>query len=174
VLVAALVWSASAGTCALAQELKIPMLDTALKSPRAETRTGYAGESARALVQGLCAHARRRHSAAQPGPAVGAHAMTFGWHSRPLVPRSKPAGERAYFGNINMRFGHFALLTRELDGYGRLRGIEFLRLYRPGSPWNIEIGVSHGASLRLRRRWEATSESAHPFAAANKRGWFGN
>lgn len=175
----ALAWLMSAGAVAAAHELRVPILDEAVMSiPRTRVPRLDTGETetAQTLIDGLCACLRQRRlirhrSGDGSGPSVTLDTMPWlaAAERRPNARR-----ERAYFGSLNMPFGHFSLLTRELDGYGRLRGVEFLQLERPGSAWHFEIGLSHGASLRLRRRWAAAGEHEHPFARHSRRRWFGN
>lgn len=57
--------------------------------------------------------------------------------------------ERLDYGRI----GNLALISREVDQYGRVRGVDFLTYDNPGSRWDMKLNVKHGAMFQLTRRW---------------------
>ncbi|MFZ1988742.1 MAG: hypothetical protein WAW96_03125 [Alphaproteobacteria bacterium] len=57
--------------------------------------------------------------------------------------------ERIDFGHI----GHVALVSREVDQYGRIRGVNFLTYEDAAERWNMKLNVKHGAMLQITRRW---------------------
>ena len=69
-------------------------------------------------------------------------------NERPL-DLSGTTRERIDFGHI----GGVALITREVDQYGRIRGVDFFTYESAASRWNMKLNVKHGAMLQLTRRW---------------------
>ncbi|HXZ67808.1 MAG TPA: hypothetical protein VEH07_04390 [Alphaproteobacteria bacterium] len=59
------------------------------------------------------------------------------------------ARERLDFGHI----GCVALISREIDQYGRIRGVDFLTYEDAAERWNMKLNVKHGAMLQITRRW---------------------
>ena len=59
------------------------------------------------------------------------------------------AREHIDFGRI----GHVALISREVDQYGRIRGVNFLTYEDAAQRWNMKLNVKHGAMLQITRRW---------------------
>ena len=57
--------------------------------------------------------------------------------------------ERLDFGRI----GGVALISREVDQYGRVRGVDFLTFDDPASRWDMKLSVKHGAMLQITRHW---------------------
>ena len=57
--------------------------------------------------------------------------------------------ERFDFGRI----GNLALISREVDQYGRIRGVDFLTYDNPASHWDMKLNVKHGAMFQVTRRW---------------------
>ena len=57
--------------------------------------------------------------------------------------------ERLDFGHI----GGIALISREVDQYGRIRGVDFLTFDDPASRWDMKLSVKHGAMFQITRHW---------------------
>ena len=72
--------------------------------------------------------------------------------TKPVEPEHDARGntrERLDFGRI----GGVALVSREVDQYGRVRGVNFLTYEDAASRWNMKLNVKHGAMLQITRRW---------------------
>lgn len=80
------------------------------------------------------------------GPAIGSpRALSH----RLAAPDSNIITDHLDFGRI----GGIALISRELDQYGRIRGVDFLSYRDPDSHWDMKLNVKHGAMLQFTRHW---------------------
>jgi hypothetical protein len=77
--------------------------------------------------------------------------------------------DRVSFGRIESPIGAFAVMSREVDQYGRVRAVDFLTFDNPNSHWDMKLKVNKGAVFQITRHWGA-SGGPGPFAALNKTG----
>ncbi len=84
--------------------------------------------------------------ALQSSDRLGAHVPPLATLAPIGAPRTT---EHLDFGRI----GGLALISREVDQYGRIRGVDFLTYSDPDSHWDIKLNVNHGAMFQITHRW---------------------